>query len=51
MVLWISKTVNMLLAILEYYYNDGELCSVTVFVMLENLLDLIFNNYLITFQS
>lgn len=42
MVLWKSKTVNMLLAKLEHYYNDGELCSVTVSVMVENLPDLIF---------
>lgn len=42
MVLWKSKTVNMLLAKLEHYYNDGELCSATVSVMVENLPDLIF---------
>lgn len=42
MVLWKSKTVNMLLAKLEHYYNDGELCSFTVSVMVENLPDLIF---------
>lgn len=55
MVLGISKTANMPLVKLEYYYNDRELCSVTVFVMLENLPDLVFNNYrymyLITFHS
>lgn len=32
----------MLLAKLEHYYNDGELCTVTVSVMVENLPDLIF---------
>lgn len=53
MVLGISKTANMPLVKLEYHYNDRELCSVTVVVMLENLPDLIFNNYmyLITFHS
>lgn len=53
MVLGISKTANMPLVKLEYYYNDRELCSVTVFVMLVNLPDLVFNNYmyLITFHS
>lgn len=53
MVLGISKIANMPLVKLEYYYNDRELCSVTVVVMLENLPDLIFNNYmyLITFHS
>lgn len=53
MVLGISKTANMPLVKLEYYYNDRELCSLTVFVMLENLPDLVFNNYmyLITFHS
>lgn len=53
MVLGISKIANMPLVKLEYYYNDRELCSVILVDMLENLPDLILNNYtyLITFQS
>lgn len=53
MVLGISKTANMPLVKLEYNYNDRVLCSLTVVDMLENLPDLVFNNYmyLITFHS